>query len=336
MKPINKDLPLYDIVMSDDVESGMYRISLVGNPAIQENFIYFSSQEKDMVFVDDEKGIIVGPVIVPEKPIYRRNENGEYYVKFSRQTIEEMMQRYAEKGLHNSFNIQHQFPTEEVYMLEMWMKEGEQDKSNMYGFDLPIGTVFAKAYVKSNVVREEIKNSGLNGFSIEIKNFDMVEQKFEEEKMDFKFAVELGERIAKMETQIAELQQKNETLMELWAESQNEFAEVAEQPEEVKAEELSEEVSSEVETAVEEVLEEVSEVVAESVEEVALAEQVEEPVSEENFEEQESVKEAEMALSAEQENESQKVESVDKTIKFERITPEKINMIDKFFGKRLY
>lgn len=336
MKPINKDLPLYDIVMNDDVESGMYRISLVGSPAIQENFIYFSSEEKDMMFVDDEKGIIVGPVIVPDKPIYRRNESGEYYVKFSRQTIEEMMQRYAEKGLHNSFNIQHQFPTEEVYMLEMWMKEGEQDKSNMYGFDLPIGTVFAKAFVKSEVVRNEIKSSGLNGFSIEIKNFDMVEQKFESE-MDFKFAVELGERLAKMEAKVAELEQKNETLMELWAEGQNEFAEVAEQPEEVKAEELSEEVSSEAEVAVEESLEEVSEVVAESiVEEVALAEQAEEPASEENFEEQESVKEAEMALSAEQEGEGQKVESVDKTIKFERITPEKINMIDKFFGKRLY
>lgn len=336
MRPINETLPLYDIVMNDDASSGMYRISLVANPAIQENFIYFSSEDKNMMFVDDEKGIIVGPVIVPDKPIYRRNEGGEYYVKFSRQTIEEMMQRYAVNGLHNSFNIQHQFPTEEVYMLEMWMKEGEQDKSNMYGFDLPVGTVFAKAYVKSDVVREEIKNSGLNGFSIEIKNFDMVEQKFENETMDFKFAVELGERIAKMETQIAELQQKNETLMELWAEGQSDFSEVAEQNEVKEEVQLSEEVSVEAEKAVEEVLEEVSEVVAESVEEVALAEQVEEPVAEENFEEQESVKEAEMALSAEQENESQTVESVDKTIKFERITPEKINMIDKFFGKRLY
>lgn len=338
MKPINQELPLYDIVMKDNGEAGMYRISLVTNPAIQENFIYFSDEEKDMFFVDNEKGVVVGPVIIPNKPIYRHGENGGYYVQFSVDTIEKMMMGYAEKGLHNSFNIQHQFETDEVYMLEMWVKEGEEDKSKMYGFDLPVGTVFAKAYVKSEAIRDEIKASGLNGFSIEVKNFDMVEHKFESD-MDFKFAVELGERIAKLEATIASQNAQIEALMELWAESDGQFNEVVEAVEEA-TEALSEEPAEE---AAEEVAEEQTEELAEEAQEEVVLEEaaeevVEEPVAEVQLEEVEdaSVEEAELTLSAEQEGEEQEAKPVDKTVKFERITSDKIKMIDKFFGKRLY
>lgn len=337
MKPINQELPLYDIVMKDNGEAGMYRISLVTNPAIQENFIYFS-EEKDMFFVDNEKGVVVGPVIIPNKPIYRQGENGGYYVQFSVDTIEKMMMSYAEKGLHNSFNIQHQYETDEVYMLEMWMKETDEDKSNSYGFDLPVGTVFAKAYVKSEAIRDEIKASGLNGFSIEVKNFDMVEHKFESD-MDFKFAIELGERLAKMEATIAAQNAQIEALMELWAESQEQFNEVVEATEEA-TEALSEEPAEE---AAEEVAEEQTEELAEEAQEEVVPEEVveevvEEPVVEVQLEEVEdaSVEEAELALSAEQEGEEEEAKPVDKTVKFERITSDKIQMIDKFFGKRLY
>lgn len=320
MKKINEKLPVYDIVMKDNEESGMYRISLVTNPAIQENFIYFSEEKKDMFFVDEEKGIVVGPVVVPNKPIFRGSEAGDYYVQFSVDTIEKMMRSYAEKGLHNSFNIQHQYETDEVYMLEIWMKESEEDKSKMYGFDLPVGTVFAKAYVKSQAIRDEIKASGLNGFSIEVKNFDMVEQKFES-NMDFKFAVELGERLSNLEAHINKQNETIATLIELWAESQEQFNEVVEANEEPAlevAEEQNVELSEEPVTAVEEV--------------------VVEPVVEVQLEEVEdaSVEEAELTLSAEQAGEEEEVKIVDKTIKFERITSDKIKMIDNFFGKRLY
>ena len=320
MKKINEKLPVYDIVMKDNEESGMYRISLVTNPAIQENFIYFSEEKKNMFFVDEEKGIVVGPVIVPNKPMYRNSEAGDYYVQFSVDTIENMMRSYAEKGLHNSFNIQHQYETDEVYMLEIWMKESEEDKSKMYGFDLPVGTVFAKAYVKSQAIRDEIKASGLNGFSIEVKNFDMVEQKFES-NMDFKFAVELGERLSNLEASINKQNETIATLMELWAESQEQFNEVVEAKEEPTVEVAKEQ---NVELS-EEPVEVVEDVVVEPVVEVQL-EEVEDA----------SVEEAELTLSAEQAGEKEEAMVVDKTIKFERITSDKIKMIDKFFGKRLY
>ncbi len=34
-------LPLFDITLKD-IEQGMYKISLVDKPAIEENFIYFN------------------------------------------------------------------------------------------------------------------------------------------------------------------------------------------------------------------------------------------------------------------------------------------------------
>lgn len=340
MDKLNKKLPLYNIVLNNDDDGGMYRISLVTNPAIEENFIYFA-EEKEEVFkvVDQEKGIIVGPVIVPDKPIYRRNDSrGEFYVQFPKDTIEMMMRKYAKNGLHNSFNLQHSYPTEEVYMLEMWMKEGDQDKSNLYGFDLPVGTVFAMAQVDSDIIREEIKANGLNGFSIEIKGFDIVEQSFSNQTMDFKFAVELGERLAKSEAAIAELKAQNEILMELWSESQEGYQKhVMEQEEnlEVETPVVEEQVEEKLEEQIEEKLEEqVQETVEETFEETPA--QVEEPVTEESFEEETPVEEAEMALSAEQEAVEEPAVAEDKSRTFERITPDKVNMIDKFFGKRYY
>ena len=158
--------------------------------------------------------------------------------------------------------------------------------------------------------------------------------------MDFKFAVELGERIAKLEAIVAKVADDHAAVMELWAETQEQFT---------KTEELSEVVAEEVVkmSTEEPVAEEAQEVVegVNEVEEVVLSEEapiveevVEEQFSAENQESEEnSVHEAELALSAEQEGIEPNSEVVeDKTRNFERITSEKVNMIDKFFGKRFY
>jgi len=72
---MDKDLPLYDITL-EDFEQGMYKISLVDKPAIEENFIYFSKQSIEM-FANDEKREVVGPIMIPNKEILRQSaENG--------------------------------------------------------------------------------------------------------------------------------------------------------------------------------------------------------------------------------------------------------------------
>jgi hypothetical protein len=334
------NLPLYKVVLGENEDSGMFRISLVNRPAIEEGFITLSSEEEhSFKFANEEKKQVVGPIMIPDMPIYRRSAvMGEYNIVFPKETIEKIMYKYSKSGLFNSFNIEHAIETKDVTMLEVWMKEAEQDKSNAYGYNLPIGTVFVKAQIESEQLWEEIKSNQLNGFSIEIKT-DIVEHKLNNE-MDFKFAVELGERIAKLEATIAKISDDQLAIMELLSENQEQLAQTEESSEVVEEEVVEMSTEEPVAQEAQEVVEGVNEVeeVVFSEETPMVEEVVEEKFSAENQESEEnSVLEAELALSAEQEGvEPSNEVAEDKTRSFERITSEKVNMIDKFFGKRFY
>ena len=84
---MNKDLPLFDITLKD-IEQGMYKISLVDKPAIEENFIYFNETkvtEKINMFASDEKKELVGPIMIPNKEILRYDQEvGYYYVRLKK------------------------------------------------------------------------------------------------------------------------------------------------------------------------------------------------------------------------------------------------------------
>lgn len=340
---MDKDLPLYDITL-EDFEQGMYKISLVDKPAIEENFIYFSKQSIEM-FANDEKREVVGPIMIPNKEILRQSaENGFYYVRFTEETIREIMYNYSKKGLFNEFGIQHENDTTDVVMLEIWMKESNNDKSTDYGFDLPNGTVFVKAKIESDELFNAIKDGEINGFSIEIAANITPTNK--EEMTEFSFAKELGKLEAQFEAmtnkfqeRIEGLESENEILLSALTSFEEKFAgvedlkaavemiqkhiesmgdmaqeedeeEMARHEKEEKEDEMKEEEKYE---ATEEVTEEVAEV-------------------EENFEAEEQVNEQEVEEQfAAQQTEEVVAEEVDKTINFERITSEKINLINKHF-----
>ena len=104
---MNKDLPLFDITLKD-IEQGMYKISLVDKPAIEENFIYFNETkvtEKINMFASDEKKELVGPIMIPNKEILRYDQEvGYYYVRFTEETIKEIMYKYS---THFAFAARH-------------------------------------------------------------------------------------------------------------------------------------------------------------------------------------------------------------------------------------
>lgn len=356
------DLPLYDIDLGDlSSENGMFRISLVARPAIEENFIHFN-EEKIQFFKDEEKRQVVGPIMIPNKPIYRRNnEVGEYYIRFTEKAIDDIMYKYSKDGKFNLFNIEHTDQNfDGVTMLEIWKKESDADKSSKYGYNLPDGTVFVKAQIEDEGLWSSIKTGEINGFSIEIKA-DIKNSKLEE-MSEFNFGVQLGKieakyeaEIAKLNSQIQKLEEHNEVLLETMISNEERFAGIedlkkaleliqnhigmmedtasTDAPQDMSADADKDEekqmYSEEQPVAEVEVAEEVS-VETEVVAEVEVAE---ESAVEENLSSEEE--EAEKALNFAQEGE-QEAEQVDNTITFNAITPDKVNMIDKFFGKRLY
>ena len=299
-------------------ESGMTAISLVSKPAIQRSFVALNEQEEKAIFkfADEEKRQIVGPIMVPDKLIYRKSERmGEYYLRFTKEGIEKIMAKWSKNGMQNWFNLEHSISigTDSAYILEYWIKESENDKSKDYGFDDPIGTAFVKMQVVSDLIWEDVKQNQLNGFSIEIDS-NLIKTK-EEMTENLKFAVEMGERFAKLESEISSLKNTIEVLMS--ALEEKEEVQEAEEKLEEAAEEVAEEVVAP-EVAVEE----------------EAKEEVEEKLSEETTEET-SVEAAELKLSEEQEGVETEKE-VDKTVKFEGITPRKISMINSFLGKPRY
>ena len=342
---MDKDLPLYDITL-EDFEQGMYKISLVDKPAIEENFIYFSKQSIEM-FANDEKREVVGPIMIPNKEILRQSaENGFYYVRFTEETIREIMYNYSKKGLFNAFGIQHENDTNDVVMLEIWMKESENDKSKDYGFELPNGTVFVKAKIESDELFNAIKDGEINGFSIEIKANITPTNK--EEMTEFSFAKELGKLEAQFETMTEKFQARIETLEsenEILLSSLTSFEEKFAGVDDLKAavemiqkhidsmSDMAEEGKDEEEMARhDEEEDEMKEDEYKAVEEAPAEEVVVEEAVEESFQAEEEVNETEVEeqFTAEQ-TEEVVAEVEDKTINFERITSEKVNLINKHF-----
>ena len=328
---MNKDLPLFNITLDDFVD-GMYKISLVDKPAIEENFLYFSEQEAPVLeFANDEKREVVGPIMIPNKPILRYSaEKGHYNVQFTQEIIEEIMYKYSKDGLWNSFGINHSYDTQEVVMLEVWMKESDNDKSKDYGYDLPNGTVFVKTKIESDELFKAIKDGEVNGFSIEIEaNIELTKHK--EEMNEFSFGMELGKMVSRIEA----LELSN---ADLTAKLENFTAPVVVEATEEVLIELNEEEAIEevaVEAAPEVVAEEVEVVEEEAVieEMSSVAETVVETVEEEFSVEEEVNEEKVEAEFAALQNEVEAIEEPNTVLEFNGITPEKVNLVNDFFSR---
>jgi hypothetical protein len=119
---------------------------------------------------NEEKQIIAGPAIIPDFKIYRYDEElGEYYVTFTREVIEKMVEKFNKQSVKDPINIDHSDTIAPAFIKGSWIVENSEfDKSRMYGFELPEGTWFLEVKVTdSKFWNEEIKKKGKFGFSIE-------------------------------------------------------------------------------------------------------------------------------------------------------------------------
>ena len=153
---------------NDDV-SGIEAVSIVENPAIEEDFVALKNQEFKFAEVNKEKRILMGAALIPNKPIYRRNEENEYYIYFSRDTVRKASELFFIRGNHNKSTLEHQLPLEGLVAVESWIVEDkDKDKSKFYGMDVPLGTWMLSMKVLNDEVWENyVKTGKVKGFSIE-------------------------------------------------------------------------------------------------------------------------------------------------------------------------
>lgn len=166
-------------------DSLVYAISLVECPAIESNFVYLSEEKPIQVCLEqDEKHMVFGAVLIPDKPIYRYNQEEEYYLRFPKETIEVLAHDYLQNDNIYSFTQQHKENADGVSIIESWVKTSNNDKSVDLGIDAPIGTWFVGAKIDNEEIWQGIKDGSMRGFSVEsFLNFDEIMMNKQENKM---------------------------------------------------------------------------------------------------------------------------------------------------------
>jgi hypothetical protein len=170
-------MKLYELKINEDElsggEQGVYAISLVEDPAIEEDFVFFSKEESaekvELAQANDEQQTLIGAVLVPNKKILRRDPKtgDEYNIYFEPETIKKAEELYFKNKNNDQFTVDHKKPVNDVYVYESWIVESEMDKSRAYGLDVPIGSWIVMAKVENPKIWEEVKSGAYKGFSIE-------------------------------------------------------------------------------------------------------------------------------------------------------------------------
>ncbi len=154
----------------DDEQSGIEAISVVESPAIEENFVALNKHEILLKEVDSEKRILMGAALVPNKQIYRRNDktDEEYYIYFSEDTVRKASELFFKKSNHQNATLEHNENVEGTTIVESWIVENsKQDKSAIYGMDMPVGTWMVSMKIDNDEIYKKAKDGDIKGFSIE-------------------------------------------------------------------------------------------------------------------------------------------------------------------------
>ena len=151
---------------------GIDAISLVSDPAIESDFVALKNQQKKAVFkkVDEDRRILMGAALIPDKPIYRQNESGEeFYVYFSKKSVRKAMELFLSHNNQHNWTLEHDQSIQGLTVVESWtVEDKEKDKSALYGLEVPVGTWMVSVKVHNDAIWEKyVKSGDVLGFSIE-------------------------------------------------------------------------------------------------------------------------------------------------------------------------
>jgi hypothetical protein len=192
-------LPIYEISIDEAMHLGVDEIAFVEDPAIQE--LWVAMNEEIKLAAEDDKMIVTGPALVPDRLIYRVHPKTgqEYYIKFSKEAILKIVSRYFTQNKQINFNLEHNKENDvQGVILESWIvKDPTYDQSVLYGFkNLVPGTWMVAVKVEDKQFWDEyVKTGKVRGFSIEgafaqslieaMANVEMVEPRADETKDEF-------------------------------------------------------------------------------------------------------------------------------------------------------
>ena len=166
-------------VDENNIKLGVNAVSVVENPAIESNFITLRDETKiELAEVSKERRILLGAALIPNKPILRVEDEKEYYIYFSKETIGKIALMFAKNKYSDQVTEEHSKEVKGMTIFESWLTEDKQmDKSAYYGLDVPVGTWCISMKADNEEVYNLAKEGKIKGFSIEGFFSDKVEKK---------------------------------------------------------------------------------------------------------------------------------------------------------------
>lgn len=171
----------YEAIFDPDDVSGVFGISLVESPAVQEYFIQLSEDKKNEIIeksteiklstADEEQRLLVGLVLQPNKPVYRNQDGEEFNIVFNAETIKNLAHSFFLNDYHKNSTIEHDINSKisDVAFVESWtVADPKRDKTNVYNLEYPKGSwVIAMKVNSDEVWNDYVKTGKVKGFSID-------------------------------------------------------------------------------------------------------------------------------------------------------------------------
>ena len=169
MEDKNKELDLIELFIDEEKElDGIEAISLVEFPAIEENFVALSKHKVEFKAIDEERRVVIGLALIPDKKIYRRDKEYEYNIMFSKDTVRKASELYLKNQKQNNTTLEHESLTSGVSVIESWIVEDvNKDKSSLYGLNATVGAWVVTMKIYNDAVWEDVKTGKYLGLSIE-------------------------------------------------------------------------------------------------------------------------------------------------------------------------
>ena len=164
-------MDIIELILDEDSEglTGIEAVSIVEMPAIESDFVTLSEQEIKLAKIDDEKRLLMGAALIPNKPIFRKNGDNIFYVYFSQKTVRRASELFFQNSMQNNATLEHEMEINNLTVVESWIVEDtEMDKSKKYGLNVPNGTWMISMKVENDEVwNDYVKTGKVKGFSIE-------------------------------------------------------------------------------------------------------------------------------------------------------------------------
>lgn len=203
-------LPVYEALISSE-DDGIITISLVDEPAVESDFVCFAKDAGKQLFAlkDSAERLITGCLMKADTPIYRNDNGYEYYIVFSKKTIQTMAQKMLADSTFKNIDTQHNgelLPQGALTLMEVYIKDSAKGIDPNF-VDIPDGSLMTTFKVNSDDIWNKCSNGDfLNGFSLEgffeTKQIDFSKNKPNKTKS---FKMRIKELLRRMLAQFGEM-----------------------------------------------------------------------------------------------------------------------------------